>query len=259
MTDKHQTYPEYKNSDVEWLGKIPEHWIATSLKYIAKIRYGIGEPPKYRKKGVALIRATNVCSGRISNKDIVFVDPNDIPTNRVIWLKKGEIIIVRSGAGTGDSSIISEEYEGSIAGFDMVVTPVKCLPPFLGHALLSTYIRKNQIDLVKTRAAQPHLNSEELGKCFFLLPPMAEQVEISNFIDHETAKIDTLIEKQQLLIKLLKEKRQIVEFISRLSRQFDQLKKKTDCQIKLLKERRTVMISAAVTGKVDLRNWKNGI
>ncbi len=89
MTSKYQPYPEYKNSDVEWLGRIPEHWISRPLKYITKIRYGIGEPPKYREEGVALIRATNVCSGKISNKNIVFVDPDDIPVNRIVWLKKG--------------------------------------------------------------------------------------------------------------------------------------------------------------------------
>ena len=213
-----------KDSGVEWLGDVPEGWEIVPLKHLADIKYGIGEPPKYTEEGVALIRATNIRSGRISNINLVFVNPIDIPSNRIVWLEDGDIIVVRSGAGTGDSSIIPKEYEGSIAGFDMVVKPLKCLPAFLAHALLSNYVRDNQIDLEKTRAAQPHLNAEELGACFVLVPLENEQNEIVNFLNKKTVQFDALISKAQQAIELMQ-------------------------------ERRTALISAAVTGKIDVREW----
>ncbi|CEO40536.1 restriction endonuclease subunit S [Photobacterium kishitanii] len=213
-----------KDSGVEWLGEVPEHWRTAPLKHISKIRYGIGEPPKYRDSGIPLIRATNIRSGKISEVNLVLVDPNDIPSQRIVWLTEGDIIVVRSGAGTGDSSIIPRNYAGSIAGFDMVVSPTKCTPRFLGYALLSNYIRNNQIDLEKTRAAQPHLNAEELGDCFVLLPSETEQDSISNYIEQESFKFDVLINK-------------------------------ATSTITLMQERRTALISAAVTGKIDVRNW----
>jgi type I restriction enzyme S subunit len=156
---------------------------------------------------------------------LVLVNPDDIPENRIVWLEAGDIIVVRSGAGTGDSSIIPSFYHGSIAGFDMVVRPTRCLPQFLGHVLLSNYVRNSQIDLEKTRAAQPHLNAEELGECFILLPPDVEQKLIASFIDKEIYKFDTLISK-------------------------------TGETSELLKERRTALISAAVTGKIDVRGFQ---
>lgn len=210
MAGKYQRYPKYKDSGVEWLGEIPEHWCRLPLKHATKIRYGIGEPPSYEVQGTPLIRATNIRSGTISEVNLVCVNPANIPVNRVVWLAEGDIIVVRSGATTGDSSIIPAKYDGCIAGFDMVVTPTNCLSGFLGYTLLSSYMREGQLDIVKTRAAQPHLNAEELGCCTLIAPPLPEQRQVADFLDHETTKIDTLIEKQQQLIALLKEKRQAV-------------------------------------------------
>ncbi|WP_051962027.1 restriction endonuclease subunit S [Methylobacter sp. BBA5.1] len=214
-----------RDSGVKWLGDVPEHWCTIPLKYVAKIKYGIGEPPEYQENGTPLIRATNIRSGKVSAENLVLVNPVDIPISRIVWLKRGDIIVVRSGAGTGDSSIIPKEYEGSIAGFDMVVTPEKCLSTFLGYALLSNYIRNDQIDLEKTRAAQPHLNAEELGDCFVLIPPMVEQIEIVEHIERKLTKFDLLVQKAEEAVVIIN-------------------------------ERRTALISAAVSGKIDVRHRK---
>lgn len=214
-----------KDSGVEWLGDVPEGWKKTQIKYVASIKYGIGEPPKYQEEGTPLIRATNIRSGRISDIDLALVNPLDIPEKRIVWLEEGDIIVVRSGASTGDSSIIPPKYTNSIAGFDMVLKPLGCLPDFLAHSLLSDYIRKHQIDLEKMRAAQPHLNAEELGSCIFLMPPETEQIEINKYIKVKNEHFDNLTFKSQSAIQLLQ-------------------------------ERRTALISAAVTGKIDLRDWQ---
>ena len=203
-------YPKYKESGVEWLGEVPVHWQITSLKRVTAIRYGVGEPPRYQPEGVRLIRATNVDAGKITEEGMVFVDPADIPKNRIVWLEQGDIIVVRSGAYTGDSAIIRSVHSNSIAGFDMALRPHKIVPEFLQFSLLSPYLKSGQIDLERTRAAQPHLNAEELGSCQVLLPSSEEQTAIAAFLDRETAKIDELVSEQRRLIELLKEKRQAV-------------------------------------------------
>jgi len=81
---------------------------------------------------------------------------------------------------------------------------------FLGWSLLSTYLKSGQIDLEKMRAAQPHLNAEELGECAVIAPPLPEQQAIAAFLDREIAKIDGLVAEQERLIELLTEKRQAV-------------------------------------------------
>ena len=211
-----------KDSGVEWLGEIPAHWDSKRLKTISRIRYGLGQPPRESSKGLPLIRATNVTRGRITEKDMVYVDPDDVPIGRDAFLTEGEIIVVRSGAYTADSAIIPKVYDGAVTGYDMVVTVNDALAEFVAVALLCTYVRDAQLVISSMRSAQPHLNAEELGAAVILLPPLPEQRAIAAFLDRETAKIDALIAKVQ-------------EAIDRL------------------KELRTALISAAVTGKIDVR------
>ena len=203
-------YPKYKESGVEWLGDVPEHWDIVQVKRVAAIRYGIGEPPKYHEEGTPLIRATNVHAGRLFAEGMVFVDPSEIPEQRIVWLTTGDIIVVRSGAYTGDSAIIPEGFGPCIAGFDMVLRCHSARPRFIQFALLSNYLKEGQIDLEKMRAAQPHLNAEELGSCFLVLPSADDQNVIASFLHQETLKIDELVAEQRRLIELLKEKRQAV-------------------------------------------------
>ena len=200
-------YPVYKDSGVEWLGEIPAHWQVRSLKRVTSIRYGLGEPPQLLADGLPFVRATNVTKGRIVDRDMQFVDPKDVPWSRDPALRTGDIIVVRSGAYTGDSAIIPKSHDGAIAGYDMVVRVRQGQPQFLAWALLSRYVLEAQIELESMRAAQPHLNAEELGAVAILLPPDSEQRAIAAFLDRETARIDALVAKKEQLIELLQERR----------------------------------------------------
>ena len=200
-------YAAYKPSGVEWLGDVPEHWETWRLKHIGRIRYGLGEPPEYADDGLPFIRATDINRGKIDLTAVKKVSPADVPWSRGPLFAKGEILIVRSGAYTGDSAIVTEAVAGCIAGYDMVLTARAAHPAFVSWALLSKYLLESQIHLARLRAAQPHLNAEELGGFTFLAPPLTEQEAIASFLDRETAKIDTLVAKKRTLIERLKEKR----------------------------------------------------
>lgn len=163
-----------KASGIEGVGEIPANWQLTQIKHLAKIRYGIGEPPRYHESGTPLIRATNVHAGNLFAEGMVFVDPLEIPEQRIVWLSAGDIIVVRSGAYTGDSAIIPSQFGPCIAGFDMILKCHSAYPEFVQFALLSKYLKDNQIDLERIRAAQPHLNAEELGACIVILPSQHE-------------------------------------------------------------------------------------
>ena len=192
-----------KDSGVEWIGEVPEGWEVVRLKTLGKIRYGLGQPPKTKEDGLPLIRATNVERGRIVEKDLIFVDPEDIPWERDPMLKENDIIVVRSGAYTGDSAIIPKHYAGSIAGYDMVLTPTSINPRFLSYTLLAKYVLYDQLYLLRMRAAQPHLNAEELGQTIIVCPPKLEQQQIFEYLKNISKKIATAITlKQQEIAKL---------------------------------------------------------
>lgn len=201
---------EMDESGVEWIGKKPKHWKMAPLKRVANIRYGLGQPPREVEGGCPLIRATNVSRGKISNDGMIYVDSTLLPTKKNAELVEGEIIVVRSGAYTGDSAIITKEFAGAIAGYDMVVTINNGFPCYYSWYILSDVVYELQFNLCKLRAAMPHLNAEDLGDTIVSVPPHNEQVLISNFISSACAKIDVAISAILLQIRKLKEYRQSI-------------------------------------------------
>jgi type I restriction enzyme S subunit len=215
-----------KDSGVDWIGDIPAHWENRKLKFLARLRYGLGQPPAESADGLPFVRATNIDQGTISRTDIVLVDPLSVPKGRNAFLKTGEIIIVRSGALTGDSAIVPPEFAGAVAGFDIVIDSHDVVPEYLAWCLLSPFVRRAQIDLLKTRAAQPHLNVEDVGSVVICVPPTAEQSDIADHIKVKNADV-----------------RAIQSGASRA--------------IALIKEHRAAIITAAVTGQIDVLNYKS--
>lgn len=213
-----------KESGVAWLGQVPAHWEVKRLKNIAEISYGLGQPPEYHEDGTRFLRATNVKRGSLSDEGLVFVNEADLPSSRITRLACGDIVVVRSGAYTGDSALVTLDWNGAIAGFDMVVKVdrEKADPEFAAAALLSKYMLDGQINLLRQRAAQPHLNAEELGELTFLQPSLEEQQAIAVGLRDKTAQLNTLTTEAHRAIALLR-------------------------------ERRAALISAAVTGKIDVR------
>ena len=182
---------ELKDSGVEWIGRIPFTWKVTRLKNLARIRYGLGQPPQEQEDGIPMIRATNIDAGHILEEGLLRVDPDALPLEREPYLQEDDIIVVRSGAYTGDSAIIPQKYSGAVAGYDMVVTVKKADPKFISYSLLSSYVLDGQLLLMTLRAAQPHLNAEELGSIVIVLPgTVKEQQEIALYINNKLGQID---------------------------------------------------------------------
>ncbi len=90
------------------IGEIPQSWEAKPLSLISTIRYGLGQPPQLDPQGVPMIRATDIKRGRIVQSGILRVKREAIPEARNPFLSKGDIIVVRSGAYTGDVA----QYDG---------------------------------------------------------------------------------------------------------------------------------------------------
>jgi len=85
---------------------------------------------------------------------------------------------------------VTGDAVGCIAGYDMVVTPKNIRPRFLAWAMLSKYLLHGQIYLARQRAAQPHLNAEELGDLIIAVPRGDEQDEIAQAVEIYSEKIE---------------------------------------------------------------------
>lgn len=175
---------------ISFLPEVPSHWETKRLKFLAEIRYGLGEPPERDIDGIPFVRATDIYRGKIDLTRVTRVNPDSVPWDRRPALQENELLVVRSGAYTGDSALVTGDAVGCIAGYDMVVTPKNIRPRFLAWAMLSKYLLHGQIYLARQRAAQPHLNAEELGDLIIAVPRGDEQDEIAQAVEIYSEKIE---------------------------------------------------------------------
>jgi type I restriction enzyme S subunit len=180
---------------------LPSDWIVAKLGSVGEVRYGLGQPPEQTDDGVPMIRATNVKRGRISAEGLIRIKREAIPKSRNAFLKAGDIIVVRSGAYTGDVAMITKDWAGSVAGYDLVLSlweqidPAFCSFNILGDAV-QTYFRSQS-----ARSAQPHLNRHQLESTEIPLPSLPEQQKIAGVL----GVVQRAIEQQERLLALTAE------------------------------------------------------
>jgi type I restriction enzyme S subunit len=219
-SEKYQAYPDYKDSGVEWLGGVPEYWQVTKLKYLIRaLESGVSVnatdvPKSEGEVGVLKTSAVYTREFRSGENKTVFEEE----INRVKCpVKAGSIIISRMNTPdlVGAAAYVDTDYKDlylpdrlwQTVYYDEKKQSSKYIHYFM-------YLRgfRDQISNYAEGASSSMQNiaKDDFLSINLLLPSFDEQQKIANFLDHETAKIDTLIDKQQQLIKLLKEKRQAV-------------------------------------------------
>ncbi len=208
---KYQGYPEYKETHLEWLREIPSHWEIKRLKYLGEAIIGLTYSPDdvvdSEDEGTLVLRSSNVQNRALAFDDNVFVNK---PIPEHLKTRKGDILIcARNGSRAliGKNAQIDERAEGMTFGAFMSVfrSPYNDYLSKVFNSALFEYQSGTFLTATINQLTTANLNSFEVP-----LPPKSERQTIANFLDHETAKIDTLIERQQQLIKLLREKRQAV-------------------------------------------------
>jgi type I restriction enzyme S subunit len=148
-----------------------------------------------------MIRATNIKRGRIVPEGLIRIEKSSIPQGRDAVLTPGEIVVVRSGAYTGDSALVTPEWTGSVVGYDLVVSPDGTVDSaYLAMWLLGDAARV-YFGGQRHRSAQPHLNRGQLGNAIVTFPPLAEQRQIAAVL----SAVQRAIDRQERLIALTAE------------------------------------------------------
>ncbi|MEF3098728.1 restriction endonuclease subunit S [Raoultella terrigena] len=219
-----------KDSGVEWLGKVPEHWKICRIKQLSK-QISKGTTPStiggdFVDEGIRFLKAENIGKSKFVNSLPEFYITNDVDKQiSRSRLQERDVLVIIAGATTGMASVLQKEILP--ANTNQAVSFIRTKN--INHAdwiyyWLGTDTIQRIIGMGAVQAAQPNLSMEDLGNIPILLP---EQDEL--------ASICMEIEKQ---------------FV-----QFESLICKAESAIDLMQERRTALISAAVTGKIDVRDW----
>jgi type I restriction enzyme S subunit len=162
---------------------------------INSIRYGTGSPPKYSDEGIPFIRATNIKEGRIVDKGMVYLNEKEASKISKCYINEGDLIIVRSGVNTGDCGIIPNKHHGSLAGYDLIIEINKPLGVFY-HFLINSIWGQKMIKPLSRRAAQPHLNAEQVKNLEFILPDNKALERFSDVLNKIEIKRDIVLATQ---------------------------------------------------------------
>ena len=200
LTGKYQPYPEYKDSGVEWLGDVPEHWVLSRVKDVAVVfgGYPFDSQRFSPDVGVPLIRIRDINTELTA----VYFD-GDVPQEAIV--ENNDVLIGMDG------EFNVARWKGGKAALNQRVACVRTDSDELTTLLFYTlpFSLKVVNDLTYYTTVK-HLSLEDIKKTIFALPQGEELSNIVAFLDYETARIDRLIAQQQWLIELLKEKRQAV-------------------------------------------------
>lgn len=216
-----------KDSGVEWLGEVPEHWNVNKLKHLTRLIIdGAHFTPTYVDDGIPFLRVTDLHNKEIDKSQIKYI-PKEEHENLIERCKpeKGDLLLSKNGT-IGLTKVIDWEW-----AFSIFVS--LCLIKFKRNRLLADYFQyifkssfiEEQLFHSSKKTSVSNLHLDKIKELLFIIPPLNEQENLIGFLDLQSKDFEILINK-------------------------------ANSGINLLKERRTALISAAVTGKIDVRDWK---
>ena len=216
-----------KDSGIEWIGEIPEHWEVVKIKLLLKVKDGTHDTPDFVDKGegtVPLITSKNIIDGEIDFLNAKHISREDyININRRSDVGKNDIIMPMIGT-IGNPVIVKTDKEFSIKNVALFKTSYnELLAKFIYYTLQSNLI-KIQFDLLNRGGVQAFVSLDVLRNLLVIKMPSTELKEIVLYLENKTQEIDSLILSIRVGINKLKEYRQS-------------------------------LISEAVTGKIDVRDY----
>jgi type I restriction enzyme, S subunit len=214
---KYQKYAEYQDSGIEWLGEIPSHWFNTKVKYEAYVKARVGwhglKSDDFTDEGPYLVTGSDFKGTNIDWSQCYHCDEPRYEQDPYIQLRDGDLLITKDGT-IGKVALVSNLKNGEKATLNSGIFVVRPLRNNFSTKfyfwLLQSKVFKEFVDFNKTGSTIVHLYQDTFVNFEYASPNLKDQIQIANFLDYETAQIDSLIAKQEKLIELLKEKRQAV-------------------------------------------------
>lgn len=216
-----------KDSGVEWLGEVPEGWVVRRLKHSATLQSGI---PKGKDNtgrvtiDVPMLRVANVQDGYLDLNDVhnISIEPHELQRYLLV---NGDVLMNEGGDNDklGRGAVWRAEIESCIhQNHVFAIRPIEVEPEWLDLVTRASYAKFHFFRVAKQSTNLASISSTNIKETPLVIPPTKERSEI-------------------------------ISFVQDLMEAFEALEAKSFQQIELLKERRTALISAAVTGKIDVR------
>lgn len=220
-----------KDSGVEWLGEVPAHWDVKALKFVATVQTGVAKGKDNTGKETVVVpylRVANVQDGYLALDDMAEIEipSSDLPR---YLLRSGDVLMNEGGDfdKLGRGHVWRAEIEPCIhQNHVFAVRPHSIAPEWLNTVTSSSYAQFYFMSRSKQSTNLASISSTSIMELPVVLPPPTEQEHLLAFLERSTAQLKSLIDEAVL-------------------------------SIELLRERRSALISAAVTGQIDVRSLES--
>lgn len=209
-------YPTYKDSGVDWLGEVPEHWKVRRLKRVCSVfPSNVDKKTHEGETPVLLCNYTDVYYNDtiVAGMELMAATASSDQIAK-FTLRAGDTIITKDSETADDIAIaafVPADLPGVVCGYHLsMVRPSGGANGAFVKRLFDSSYAKSCFAVRANGLTRVGLGQHEIDNVELPWPPLPEQAHIAAFLDRETAKIDALVAEQQRLIELLKEKRQAV-------------------------------------------------
>lgn len=212
---RYKPYFQYKESGVEWVGSYPKGWTITRVKFDSYVKARVGwhglKSDDFTDEGPYLVTGSDFNGPEIRWENCYHCDQARYEQDPYIQLNEEDLLITKDGTIGKVALVRGLNGKATLNSGVFVVRPLRNKYTTKYYFwLLHSNVFDGFVDFNKTGSTIVHLYQDTFVNFKYAMPTYSEQLAIAAFLDHETAKIDALIEKQQRLIELLKEKRQAV-------------------------------------------------
>ena len=217
---------DMKNSGIEWIGEVPSHWEITKVKYeTTHIVDGTHFTPTYVDSGIPFLRVTDIQDEVIDLNTIKYISEEEhLELIKRCNPQKGDLLLSKNGT-IGITKVVDWDWEFSIFVSLCLIRFRETFSKYLFSYFFQSDIVDQQLVESSKQSTVTNLHLDKIRELLLIKPPLLEQQQIVDYLDEHTKKIESTIEKETQRIELLKEYRQS-------------------------------LISEVVTGKIDVREWK---
>lgn len=215
LSKVYQQYPKYKDSGVEWLGKIPKGWYFDKLAHdLLKNDGGVWGEDDPTEKGNLVLRSTEISQQGLFNLDTAVTRKLSRAEFNKSKLLEGDLLVTKSSGSAdhlGKTGIVTTEIEKISVAFSNFMQRIRVNqryhPKYIFYCL-NNATGKEQINYWgSTTSGLVNLNSSIIGRFIFAIPTLPEQNSIVMYLDKKNLLIDQIVEKKQRLFELMREKR----------------------------------------------------
>lgn len=206
-----KNYDSYKETGIDLIGKIPNHWEIRRIATLGRFSKGRGiSRDEILPSGIPCIRYGEIYTDyeRIVYLPKSFINKESSQRSEII--QKGDVLFTGSGETFEDigKSVVYYGEADIFAGGDIIILR---LNNGFSSLFISYLMDCNFVNQQKANGGRGeiivHIYPKQIREIFVSIPPLPEQLTIANFLDHKTRQIDDMIAKRQKLIELLKEER----------------------------------------------------